>query len=181
MPGGFARLRAIAGSDAEARIVQAIYDAAPEYSRIVGNDPGRPGAAAETFAMLPEGCNRDAKNMFLIETAARAVGFVDVIRGFPDDAAAYVGLFVIAEMQQRQGIGRAAYEALERRLHAWRDIHRVRLSVVATNEPALRFWRAMGFAATGERQAYACGPVNSESLFFEKILNPDPAAAFGDN
>jgi len=164
------RLRAISGTDDDARIVQAIYDAAPAYWQLGGNTPGQTDIATETFAILPAGCTPDDKRMYLIEAADRPVGFIDVIRGYPTADTAYVGLFVIVAKQQRAGIGRTAYAALECELAGWDGIERVRLAIFEVNEPALQFWTAMGLSPTGERGDSAHGDVRTECLLFEKRI-----------
>jgi len=164
------RLRAISGTEDDACVVQAIYDAAPTYWNLLGNETRRTGTATKTFAMLPEDCTRDDKHMYLIEAAERSVGFIDVIRGYPTADTAYVGLFIIADTHQRAGVGRIAFAALERELSTWEDIERVRLGVFTVNEPALRFWAAMGLSPTGERGESAHGDVRAECLIYEKPI-----------
>jgi RimJ/RimL family protein N-acetyltransferase len=48
-----------------------------------------------------------------------------------------------------QGIGRAAAALLLRRGFRELGLNRVAVRVVATNQPALRFWRSLGFADEG--------------------------------
>ena len=163
-------LQRLAGTPADAAIVQRIYDAAPAYARSTTGAPGRPGAAQRTFAMLPDGCPPDAKHMHLILHDGEPAGFVDVIRGYPDDGSAYVGLFLLAETHHGRGVGRTAYEQLETLIGQWPGVRRIELSVLALNEPALGFWAAMGFSPTGKRTAYAEGRVKSENVFFSKAL-----------
>jgi len=164
-------LQPLSGTAIEAAMVQRIYDDTPAYDMMIRGETGRPGAALRTFDMLPEGCSRQQKNMFLITRDDQPVGFTDVIRDFPDAGTAYIGLFIIVESCQGTGIGRRAYEALESLIAGWPGTDRIELSVVGINSPALRFWAAMGFAPTGERTPYEGGTVRSEHLFFAKRLD----------
>ena len=168
------RLRSICGTEDDAIIVQAIYDAAPAYWESSGGDPRPTGDAADTFRMLPEGHSLDDKRMYLIEAAARPVGFIDVIRGYPSANTAYIGLFIIADTCHRSGLGRAAYAALEREFADWNSIEGVRLAVFTANEPALQFWTAMGLQPTGERSTRSAnGDDGPECLIFEKRIAAD--------
>ena len=168
------RLLSIFGNEDDAVIVQAIYDAAPTYWESGGGDPRPAGSAAATFRMLPAGRSLDDKHMYLIEAAARPVGFVDVIRGYPIADTAYIGLFIIADTYHRTGLGRAAYAALECEFANWNGIERVRLAVFTANEPALQFWTAMGLQATGERSTRSAnGDDGPECLIFEKRIAAD--------
>jgi GNAT superfamily N-acetyltransferase len=163
-------MRALAGTAAEAAIVQGIYDDMPAYSAVVSGQAERPGAAQRTFTLLPAGCTRADKHMYLFLHRDRPAGFTDVIRHYPDTNTAYLGLFVLAESFQGRGIGRAAYGALETEIAGWPGITRIELSVVAANVPALQFWGQMGFGETGKRVPYAAGTMRSEDIFFAKQI-----------
>jgi len=166
-------LRRISGSADDANVVQRIYDAAPMYSWVTTGAPSRPGAAIETFGMLPDGCAADAKHMYLVFCEDEPVGFVDVIRGYPSENCAYVGLFILIESQHGQGIGRRTFRDLETLIAKWRGVRRIRLTVIEANVPALSFWDAMGFTRTGEYAPYDSGTVRSRHVLFEKPL-PTP-------
>ncbi|MBT8441869.1 MAG: GNAT family N-acetyltransferase [Gammaproteobacteria bacterium] len=163
-------LRRLSGSPDDADVVQRIYAATPAYSRITTGTSSRPGSALQTFGMLPDGCAADAKHMYLVCHEDQPVGFVDVIRGYPAKDCAYIGLFVLIESQHGRGIGTRAFRNLETLIDAWRDIRRIRLTVIEANVPALGFWEAMGFARTGEYAPYESGTVRSRHILFEKHL-----------
>lgn len=170
MPSVSIELRPLSGTAAEAEVVQRIFDAAPGYAALTTGAAERTGAASRTFELIPDGFTRDDKHMFLILADDHPVGFTDVIRGLPDTGSVYVGLFLLSESHHGAGIGRRAYAELETLIAGWRGIERIELSVVATNTPALGFWKAMGFAPTGERTPYEAGTVKSEHIFFDKRL-----------
>ena len=163
-------LHRLSGSTDEADIVQRIYDAAPTYSWVTTGAPSRPGSALKTFGMLPDGCAADAKHMYLMFCDDEPVGFTDVIRGYPTDDCAYVGLFVLIESQHGRGIGGRAFRNLETLITKWPGVRRIRLTVIEANVPALGFWNAMGFTRTGEFEPYESGEVRSRHVLFEKPL-----------
>jgi len=77
---------------------------------------------------------------------------------------------MIDERLHGQGLGRAAYEKTELQIRDWPEIHRIGISVVATNDVAVPFWQRMGFSLTGERKPYQHGSVKSEVILMRKDL-----------
>lgn len=68
------------------------------------------------------------------------------------------GLMCLAEWRAR-GVGRAVITELIRFGERHPDIHKLALSVFATNEPALGLYRSMGFEVEGVRKAHARQPT----------------------
>jgi GNAT superfamily N-acetyltransferase len=95
------------------------------------------------------------------------VACIDLAYGYPDERTVTIGLLVVAT--PRRGIGRAAVAHVEDLARAW-GATRVRLAVVLTNTPALAFWDAVGYRATGERRPHRMGSVVSEIALYEKTL-----------
>jgi GNAT superfamily N-acetyltransferase len=112
----------------------------------------------------------DDKFVYGIFDDEQMVGCADVIRAFPDSATAFIGLFLIAELQQRKGIGRSAYFLLEDSLRSWRECSRILLAVVRANGGVLGFWESVGFVQTGETRPYRQGTVVSETIMLSKTL-----------
>jgi uncharacterized protein len=98
------------------------------------------------------------------------VGCADVIRGYPEEGTAFLGLLLIAEPFQGRGLGRAAYAEIERVVSSWGICERLRLSVIRVNDDVVPFWRKLGFEPTGETKPYRYGSVVSEHVLFEKTL-----------
>jgi ribosomal protein S18 acetylase RimI-like enzyme len=98
------------------------------------------------------------------------VGILDLLLRYPDDETLYIGLLLIDRGRQAQGIGTAAYQALERELlPRWPWVRRLRLSVVRTNDQVLGFWRRMGFTETGEVRPWRYEKLESESILMDKV------------
>jgi predicted acetyltransferase len=57
--------------------------------------------------------------------------------------AIFLRQFFIIEKQRRQGLGREAFETLQREF--WGTDAAIRLEVLSGNQPAHAFWRALGF------------------------------------
>lgn len=69
----------------------------------------------------------------------------------------------VAEDRQGQGLGRALLEKLFEELQS-EGIREMWLEVRASNEPAVRLYRRMGFVETGCRKAYYADPVEDASV-----------------
>jgi len=98
------------------------------------------------------------------------VGCADLVRRYPEEHTAHIGLFLIAEAHQRRGLGTAAWRRIEALLQEWPECRTVRGGVVQTNASVLRFWEHVGFAPTGEVKPYRYGAVRSEVVMVEKSL-----------
>jgi GNAT superfamily N-acetyltransferase len=149
--------------------LQRVLEGAPRYAeRITGAPPG-PADAQSTYTILPEGKGYEDKFVYGIYEGGEMIGCADVIRDWPRAGTAHIGLLLIAERRQRQGHGRAAYQAIEREIASW-GAKRVRIGVVGTNGDVLPFWRKLGFVPTGEVRPFRYGPVESHVTVLEKPI-----------
>lgn len=163
-------IRLFEGKLGEMRELQRVLEEAPIYAhRITGVPPGRADAQS-TYTVLPEGKSYNDKFVFGIYRSGDVVGCADLIRGYPDPATALLGLLLLSEKHQRQGIGRRAYALIEEFIRNWRTCDRVRIGVVRTNEAAIPFWTRLGFEPTGEVKPYRYGAVVSETIVLERRL-----------
>ena len=165
-------LRLLTGEPAEMAALQCVLEAAPRYfETITGLPPG--GAEAQsTFSALPPGKTYDAKRVYGLYADDAMIGCADVIRGYPVAQKAVIGLLLLAEAWQRQGIGRAFERLVVRTLADWPEITTVRIGVVATNASALTFWRKLGYRETGETRA-AAPPFIADAIVLEKRLESE--------
>ena len=127
--------------------------------------------AQSTYSVLPEGKTYDDKFVFGVYRGATMVGCADLIRDYPDRGTALLGLLLIAEPYQGQGIGRVAYQQLEAFIRSWNTCSRVRIGVVRTNERVLPFWSKLGFVPSGETKPYRYDHVVSETIILTKSLD----------
>ena len=154
---------------ADREVLQRVLESAPGYAMKVTGAPPAPGAAASLLASLPEGMTYQDKFVFSLHAGDQVVGCADVLRGYPTPEKALIGLLVIAESYQGQGLGAAAYTKLELQIREW-GCQTIRLAVVGTNDQVRGFWEKVGFQPTGEQPAYTAGSVQSELLVMEKRL-----------
>jgi RimJ/RimL family protein N-acetyltransferase len=163
-------LRPLQGERAEMAALQRVLEGAPRYAELITGAPPGPADAQSTYSALPEGKWYDDKFVFGIYCGADMVGCADLIRGYPDPHTAWLGLLLVAEAFERRGFGSAACRELEAVIRSWGSCQRIRLSVVRVNAQALRFWRKVGFAPTGETKPYRYGALVSEHILLEKRL-----------
>lgn len=163
-------LRRLSPTPASLALVQTVVDCAPEYSRLTCGASPAPDAAVTLFQALPPGKHFEDKHVFAVYRDAKAVGVIDLIRGYPSNPKATLGLLLITESCQGAGVGREAYFLIEQVVRQWPEIRSVRIGVVETNAKVLPFWLRMGFTATGETQPYTEGSVTSRVLTLERAL-----------
>ena len=156
--------------------LQAVYDAAPAYWLLFGLDSLPPGQAALDLAAAAADPARTLLGILQRvnpdDPAAgqTMVGALDLRRHFPDEERATLGLLIIAEPFQRQGIGRTAWALLESWLAQQPGLTTARLSVEQFNIPALRFFTALGFTLTGEATRRKVNDTFVRYLDMEKPL-----------
>ncbi|MDR7458453.1 MAG: GNAT family N-acetyltransferase [Armatimonadota bacterium] len=164
-------IRLLLGERSEMAELQRVIEEAPTYAQLVTGVPPGPADAQSTFTILPEGKTYEDKFVFGIYRGSEMVGCADLIRGYPDAATAYLGLLLVSEKHQDQGIGRLAFHLLEESVRGWRTCDRIRTAVVWTNDRVIPFLKGLGFEPTGEIKPYRYGSVASESILFEKSLD----------
>jgi ribosomal protein S18 acetylase RimI-like enzyme len=165
-------LREVAGDPEELAALQRIIERDEDYAlRVTGHPPG-PADAQSTLMFVPEGSSPNDKAPFGVWLGDELVGLLDLLLRYPDDETVYLGLLLIDRAHQHQGVGTAAFQALERDLlPRWPWARRLRLSVVRTNDQTLGFWRQMGFTETGEVRPWRYDKLESESILMDKVIS----------
>ena len=130
--------------DADISQLQAVLEAAPNYYKIIqGKGPSTDEARSELQA-LPEGHPVAAKFYYLIQGHQRAVGCIDLLRGYPNENVAFIGLLLFVDSWQGRGLGRQALKFAIDLANDW-GCGALRIAVVQTNERAISFWSREGF------------------------------------
>jgi hypothetical protein len=143
--------------------LQQLYRATPGYWQMY-NLPGSPAdqaardlqAAAETPGRFMLGIVRRivADDP---QAGVELVGLIDFRLHWPEERMAYIGMVMVAEPYQRQGIGSQAWRLLRPWLAESAGVVRVRLAVEQFNHKALRFFESLGFRLTGNTRRISVG------------------------
>jgi len=107
------------------------------------------------------------------DVGAEMIGVLDFRLHWPQDGTAYIGLLLVAEPLQRQGIGAQAWSLLKPWLAAVADIRIVRVGVEQFNVAALKFWEAQGFTLTGESDRVRVGEKFVRLLYMAAALSEE--------
>jgi GNAT superfamily N-acetyltransferase len=133
-------LRELDGNGQDIDAVQHVLDGAPGYTPRVTGRPVGPADAEALFAALPPGLVRSAKHVFGVDLDGTTVGVVDLLDGWPDPSTTHLGLLLLDESHQHQGIGSLVWQPLQTMLARKPHVRTVRTAVVQTNIEVLPFW-----------------------------------------
>lgn len=100
------------------------------------------------------------------------IGLVDFRLQWPRENTAYIGMIMVVEALQRQGIGTQAWRLLSDWLASRTEMDTARLGVEQTNPGALKFFERLGFELTGETNRIRVGDKWLRLLYMEQSLAP---------
>jgi GNAT superfamily N-acetyltransferase len=152
--------------------LQELIESDPGYTeRITGYPPG-PADAQSLLMMRPEHLAEDAKVVLGGFQDGRLVAVVDLLRGYPNERTAFIGLLQVHWNHQGLGLGKATYELVQQYVETtWPEVRTLRLAVVDTNaRVATGFWLRQGFEPTGEERPYRYDRLESTARLYEKRL-----------
>ena len=136
--------RICADNEIDIAIVRSIYEATPRYFYIVHGYAFDKNSVRDDLVAIPEGCDLDSKYFYAIYLGTEAIGCIDIIRGYPDQQAVFIGILLFIESQQGLGFGHQALDFINELTSVWGS-KRLRIAVVESNERALSFWLREGF------------------------------------
>jgi GNAT superfamily N-acetyltransferase len=160
----------------EVEALQDVLEASPRYWQLIENRPAPEDTAQGVLSALPNGKSYHDKLVLLVADAEGDFACVDLVFGYPDATCTMLGLLLLRESHQGQGLGVRIFREIERRAIE-RDQARVRIGVVATNDRVLPFWKRLGFSPTGQKRSYAENGVVSEIIVLEKPLEDSLAVS----
>lgn len=155
--------------------VQALHERAADYVLRIWGLPADPDSGRDFFARLPPGRTQEHKHTLGVFDGDRMVGCIDLVRGWPDEATAVIGLLLLEPAVRGQGVGRLAWQAIETQARAWPEIRFLRAVVVESNDVARPFWEHLGFRANGQTRPHEAGTVKSTAIVLMKPLERDAA------
>jgi len=126
---------------------------------------GTPGRTMLGIAQRIERTNPDA--------GAMLVGLIDFRLDWPEEKMAYLGMLMVAESLQRQGIGRKSWRMLMQWLLKSTDVTTVRLGVEQFNPSAMQFFQNLNFRLTGEADRMQVGDKFVRLLYMENDITTE--------
>ena len=159
-----------------AAAVQAVYDATPGYWEmydLLGAPPDQAAtdlnAAAEEEGRFLLGIVRrvDPTNA---AAGGELIGVVDFRLHWPAEAVAYVGMVMVAQPYQRQGIATQTWSLLKPWLASTAQMRTARVGVEQFNIPGLKFWESAGFTLTGDSNRLRVGDKFVRILYMDEPL-----------
>jgi GNAT superfamily N-acetyltransferase len=142
----------------EMPLVQALFEASPEYFQAInGRDPA-PGEAQAEFEDLPPAELGYTRRWFLglFDGTDELVGIAVIVSDLCAARVWHIALFLVAPPLRGTGAAARLHEALE----AWMQeagARWLRLGVVAGNAPAERFWAKCGYSEVRLREGVDTG------------------------
>lgn len=159
--------------------LQHLYRATPGYWAMYNYLQAPPGQAANDMNAAETMPGRylmgivqpqQRESMAANNQAAELIGLVDFRLDWPESGIAYVGMIMVAEQYQRQGIGRAAWQLLAPWLHESAHMTTARLAVEQFNTKGLQFFQSLGFQLTGDADRLKVGERFVRLLYMERAL-----------
>lgn len=149
--------------------LQALIESFPAYAeRVTGLPPGPSDALSALISVPPDFDPSGKRGIGLWEDGV-LIAFADVLIGWPDPMTAHIGLLIVHGAHHGQGLGRRLHDAVLERVRQEAGATTVRLSIVERNAAhAERFWRALGYAPTGEVKPYRYDRVQSTVTIWER-------------
>lgn len=154
---------------ADVAALQELLESNPGYTeRITGCPPGSSDALGVLISVPPD-FDPVRKRGIGLWRGADLVAFADVLLGYPDPAAAYIGLLIVHGDHLGRGAGRELHDAVLDRVVRESSAERMRLGVVESNAAVAEpFWRALGYRPTGERKPYRYDKLVSTVSLWER-------------
>lgn len=156
--------------------LQALYEQTPSYWQMYGMD-----ACPENQAQrdLQAGDETPGRYMMGIvqrvdaadtQAGAELIGLLDFRLHWPQEKTAYIGMIMVADSCQRQGIATQAWQLLQPWLAETAQMETLRLAVEQFNHRSLPFFQHLGFQLTGEANRMKVRERLVRLLYMEKQL-----------
>lgn len=129
---------------ADVAAIQQLLEAAPAYTLLVEGRLPQPGDGYSAISDLPPDTARTDKFFGAFSEDGKIIGCLDLVRGYPEQEIAFLGLLLFAETHQGKGYGLIGWQHAVEMARAW-NCQQLRLAVIETNQRGLKFWQRLGF------------------------------------
>ena len=137
------------------------------FSKISDNPPSISNVE-EDIEVIPNGVQKNQKNYRLISFNDEILGVVDFLSDYPEKDTILIGLFIIKNDKQKQGLGTKIFRYLEN-LFKDKKFLKIRIGVLVDNEIGLSFWKKQNFKEI-ERKFLKFEKSKKEVIVMEKEI-----------
>ena len=137
------------------------------FSKISDNPPSISNVE-EDIEAIPNGVQKNQKNYRLISFNDETLGVVDFLSDYPEKDTILIGLFIIKNDKQKQGLGTKIFRYLEK-LFKNEKFLKIRIGVLVDNEIGLSFWKKQNFKEI-ERKFLKFEKSKKEVIVMEKEI-----------
>ncbi len=163
-------IKILEGREGEVAGVQRVLEESPNYCINTSGGFSSPEDGKELFDAIAPGKEFQDKFVFGIYLNNYMIGCIDLCRRFPNESTVMLGLLLLSEKHQRKGLGTRAHNKLEEIIKSWKNIQKIRIGVLVSNEEVLPFWKKMGYTEKN-RKPYKHGDIDTEVITLEKSID----------
>ena len=138
------------------------------YFNKILNNPPNIFTIEKDIKAIPNGVQKNQKNYRLISFNDEILGVVDFLSDYPEKDTILIGLFIIKNDKQKQGLGTKIFRYLEK-LFKNKKFLKIRIGVLVDNEIGLSFWKKQNFKEI-ERKFLKFKKSEKEVIVMEKEI-----------
>ena len=138
------------------------------YFSKISDNPLSISNVEEDIEVIPNGVQKNQKNYRLISFNDEILGVVDFLSDYPEKDTILIGLFIIKNDKQKQGLGTKIFRYLEN-LFKDKKFLKIRIGVLVDNEIGLSFWKKQNFKEI-ERKFLKFEKSKKEVIVMEKEI-----------
>ncbi|ATV63677.1 GNAT family N-acetyltransferase [Fusobacterium pseudoperiodonticum] len=122
----------------------------------------------EDIETIPDGVHKNQKNYKLISFNDEILGVVDYLTDYPEKDTILIGLLIIKNNRQKEGIGTKIFRYLENSFKN-KNFLKIRIGVLVDNQIGLSFWKKQNFKEI-ERKFLKFEKSEKEVIVMEKEI-----------
>ncbi|ATV58025.1 GNAT family N-acetyltransferase [Fusobacterium pseudoperiodonticum] len=122
----------------------------------------------EDIETIPDGVHKNQKNYKLISFNDEILGVVDYLTDYPEKNTVLIGLLIIKNDKQKQGLGTKIFRYLENSFKN-KNFLKIRIGVLVDNQIGLSFWKKQNFKEI-ERKFLKFEKSEKEVIVMEKEI-----------
>ena len=138
------------------------------YFSKISDNPLSISNVEEDIEVIPNGVQKNQKNYRLISFNDEILGVVDFLSDYPEKDTILIGLFIIKNDKQKQGLGTKIFRYLEKSFKNKKFL-KIRIGVLVDNEIGLSFWKKQNFKEI-ERKFLKFEKSEKEVIVMEKEI-----------